>query len=103
MRTTLSVIKADVGSIGGHVAPSKKLLDTISRHVMGGMDGLLTDYYLGATGDDIAILMAHDKGVGNEEVHRLAWDAFNQGRDRDGQGRGALRRRPGPTGRFLQR
>jgi fructose 1,6-bisphosphate aldolase/phosphatase len=79
VRTTLSVIKADVGSIGGHVAPSKKLLDTISRHVMGGMDGLLTDYYLGATGDDIAILMAHDRGVGNEEVHRLAWDAFKAG------------------------
>jgi fructose 1,6-bisphosphate aldolase/phosphatase len=73
------VIKADVGSIGGHVAPSKKLLDTISRHVMAGMDGVLTDYYLGATGDDIAILMAHNKGVGNEEVHRLAWDAFKAG------------------------
>jgi fructose 1,6-bisphosphate aldolase/phosphatase len=79
VRTTLSVIKADVGSIGGHVAPSEKLLDTISRHVMGGMGGLLTDYYLGATGDDIAILMAHDRGVGNEEVHRLAWDAFKAG------------------------
>ena len=43
MRTTLSIIKADVGSIGGHVAPSEKLLDTVSRHVHAGMDGLLTD------------------------------------------------------------
>jgi fructose 1,6-bisphosphate aldolase/phosphatase len=33
MNTTLSLIKADVGSIGGHVAPSKHLLDTVSRHV----------------------------------------------------------------------
>jgi fructose 1,6-bisphosphate aldolase/phosphatase len=79
MNTTLSVIKADVGSIGGHVAPSKQLLDTVSRHVASGLDGLLSDYYLGATGDDIAILMVHDKGVGNEEVHRLAWDAFRAG------------------------
>jgi fructose 1,6-bisphosphate aldolase/phosphatase len=79
MRTTLSVIKADVGSIGGHVTPSEKLLDTISRHVLAGMDGLLTDYSLGATGDDIAILMVHDKGSGHEEVHRLAWEAFKAG------------------------
>jgi fructose 1,6-bisphosphate aldolase/phosphatase len=76
---TLSIIKADVGSIGGHVAPSKKLINTISRFVANGLDGLLTDYYLGTTGDDIAILMVHEKGVGDEEVHRLAWDAFKAG------------------------
>jgi fructose 1,6-bisphosphate aldolase/phosphatase len=79
MRTTLSIIKADVGSIGGHVAPSEKLLDTVSRHVHAGMDGLLTDYFLGATGDDMAILMVHDKGVSNEDVHLLAWNAFKAG------------------------
>ncbi len=79
MHTTLSIIKADVGSIGGHVAPSKQLVETISRHVADGLDGLLSDYYLGTTGDDIAILMVHDKGVGNEAIHRLAWDAFKAG------------------------
>ena len=30
MYTTLSIIKADVGSIAGHVTPGSKLLDTIS-------------------------------------------------------------------------
>ena len=79
MRTTLSIIKADVGSIGGHVAPSEKLLDTVSRYIHAGMDGLLTDYYLGATGDDMAILIVHDKGVSSEEVHLLAWNAFKAG------------------------
>lgn len=77
--TTLSIIKADVGSVGGHVSPSMSLVDTISRQVARGLDGLLTDYYLGHTGDDIAILMVHEKGVGSEEVHRLAWDAFKAG------------------------
>jgi fructose 1,6-bisphosphate aldolase/phosphatase len=84
---TLSIIKADVGSIGGHVAPSKQLLDTVSRHVASGLEGLFTDYYLGTTGDDIAILMVHDKGVGHEEVHRLAWDAFKAGTE-TAQGQG---------------
>lgn len=87
MGTTLSIIKADVGSIGGHVAPSKELLDTVSRHIHGEMDGLLTDYFLGCTGDDIAILMTHDKGIGNEEVHRLAWEAFKAGTE-TAQGQG---------------
>lgn len=79
MQITLSIIKADVGSIGGHVAPSKKLINAISQHVMDGMDDLLMDYRLGVTGDDIAILMSHDRGVGNPEIHRLAWDAFKAG------------------------
>jgi fructose 1,6-bisphosphate aldolase/phosphatase len=69
------------------VAPSERLIDTISRHVANGLDGLLTDYYLGATGDDIAILMVHEKGAGNEEVHRLAWEAFRAGTE-TAQGQG---------------
>lgn len=76
---TLSIIKADVGSIGGHVAPSKQLMETIDRFIAKGLDGLLSDYYLGSTGDDIAILMVHDKGIGDEGVHKLAWEAFKAG------------------------
>lgn len=79
MKTTLSIIKADIGSIGGHVAPSKKLVDTVSRHVAKGLNGLLSDYFVGHTGDDIAILMVHNKGTGHEGVHQLAWDAFQAG------------------------
>jgi fructose 1,6-bisphosphate aldolase/phosphatase len=78
MATTLSIIKADVGSIGGHVAPSKCLLDTVARTVAGGSD-LLSDFYVASTGDDVAILMVHEHGVGDPEVHRLAWDAFQAG------------------------
>jgi fructose 1,6-bisphosphate aldolase/phosphatase len=81
MQRTLSIIKADVGSIGGHVKPSKRLLETVRNHVADGMKGLLTDFFIGATGDDIAILMAHDRGTGDKEVHRLAWDALHAGAD----------------------
>ena len=31
MRITLSVIKADIGSIGGHITPSARLLDAVRR------------------------------------------------------------------------
>jgi fructose 1,6-bisphosphate aldolase/phosphatase len=33
MKLTLSVIKADIGSIGGHIAPSTRLLETVRRAV----------------------------------------------------------------------
>jgi fructose 1,6-bisphosphate aldolase/phosphatase len=33
MRLTLSVIKADVGSIGGHVAPSPNLIETVAQAI----------------------------------------------------------------------
>jgi fructose 1,6-bisphosphate aldolase/phosphatase len=87
MKTTLSIIKADVGSIGGHVTPSKKLLETVSRNIAAVVGSLLSDYTLGVTGDDIAILMVHDRGVGDEAIHRLAWDAFKAGTE-TAQGQG---------------
>ena len=33
MKTTLSVIKADVGSIGGHIKPSARLKHTVEEFV----------------------------------------------------------------------
>lgn len=79
--TTLSIIKADVGSIGGHVRPSESLLATVRNHIAEKGEGLISDFYIASTGDDIAILMVHDGGVGQPDVHRLAWDAFRAGTD----------------------
>ena len=31
------------------------------------------------TGDDIAILFSHTHGVGNDKIHKFAWDAFVAG------------------------
>jgi fructose 1,6-bisphosphate aldolase/phosphatase len=79
MKLTLSIIKADVGSIGGHIAPSRRLLDAVRRHIEAQGPGLLLDSHIGHTGDDVAILMTHTRGVADEQVHRLAWDAFLAG------------------------
>ena len=79
MRTTLSVIKADVGSIGGHIKPSQDLLKTVEDHVAEKGKSLIIDSHVGHTGDDIAILMSHTRGVGAADIHRLAWDAFTAG------------------------
>jgi len=78
-KITLSIIKADIGSIGGHIKPSQKLLETVENFIKEKGKGLLIDFYVGHTGDDIAILMTHKKGVLNEKIHKLCWDAFLAG------------------------
>ncbi|MEE2600777.1 MAG: fructose-1,6-bisphosphatase [Thermoproteota archaeon] len=75
---TISVIKADVGGIGGHTLPSDGLLNAIKNTVKGAGD-LLIDHYIGYCGDDTHIVMAHTHGVNNKDIHQLAWDAFMAG------------------------
>jgi len=80
LKITVTVIKADVGGIGGHTRPSDGLLNavrnTVRTHVRKDGKGLLIDTYIGYCGDDIHIVMTHTKGVDNKEIHQLAWNAF---------------------------
>ena len=78
-KITLSIIKADIGSIGGHLKPSQKLVQTVEDHIKTKGKGLIIDSYIGYTGDDIAILTTHQKGVLNEKIHQLCWEAFLAG------------------------
>ena len=78
-KITISVIKADIGSIGGHIKPSKELIQTVENYIKRKKKGLIIDFYIGHTGDDIAILTTHKKGVLNSKIHKLCWDAFVAG------------------------
>jgi len=77
MQITLSAIKADVGSIGGHTQPSERMLAAVRQDVEAATaSGLLIDGFVAHTGDDIAIIMSHTEGEGAEKIHRFAWDCF---------------------------
>jgi len=78
MKITVSVIKADVGGVGGHTKPSDGLIQAIRDTVKKSSD-LLIDYYIGYCGDDTHIIMSHTHGVDNEKIHKMAWDAFMAG------------------------
>ena len=78
MKVTVSVIKADVGGIGGHTRPSDELLNAVKKTVKNA-GNLLIDSYIGYCGDDVHIVMTHTKGVDNKEIHQLAWNAFSEG------------------------
>jgi fructose 1,6-bisphosphate aldolase/phosphatase len=78
MKITVSVIKADVGGIGGHTRPSDGLLAAVRKTVENSKQ-LLIDYYIGYCGDDVHIVMTHTKGVDNKQIHEMAWKAFEAG------------------------
>ena len=78
MKITVSVIKADVGGIGGHTRPSDGLIEAVRKTIKASED-LLIDYYIGYCGDDVHIVMSHTHGVDNNDIHKLAWDAFMAG------------------------
>lgn len=78
MKITVSVIKADVGGVGGHTRPSDGLIEAVRKTVKAS-EHLLVDYYIGYCGDDVHIVMSHTHGTDNNEIHKLAWDAFMAG------------------------
>jgi len=78
VKITVSVIKADVGGVGGHTKPSDGLIEAVRNTVKNSAD-LLIDYYIGYCGDDVHIVMSHTHGVENQKIHKLAWDAFMAG------------------------
>ncbi|MDR0912842.1 MAG: fructose-1,6-bisphosphatase [Methanobrevibacter sp.] len=76
-KTTISVIKADVGSVSGHGVAHPELLDICDEVLNDALEtGLLNDYYITRCGDDIDMIMTHRNGEENEEVHKTAFDAF---------------------------
>ena len=76
-KITVSLIKADVGSIAGHSRPHPKMMEVASMALAKGVkDGLLLDYYVTRCGDDMELLMTHRNGENHKGVHEVAWNAF---------------------------
>lgn len=78
-KTTISLIKCDVGSLAGHHVVPKPLLDIAEKNLREAKKkGLINSYYVFNVGDDIELLMVHDMGESNTEIHRLAWETFQE-------------------------
>ena len=83
MKTTVSVIKADIGSVSGHCVAHPELMDICDEVLNEALEaGIIKDYYISRCGDDIDLIMTHDKGEENEEVHKTAYDAFMKATER---------------------
>lgn len=80
-RMTVSIIKADIGSVGGHITPSDALLEAVISFMEEHDQDLLTDFAVHCIGDDISLLMVHAHGDNNPNVHKLGLDCLNHGAD----------------------
>lgn len=80
---TMSIFKADIGSSLGHTIPPT-LLMTLARAYLdyAKSKGWIRDYLMQEglpmfrVGDDIEIVISHDKGIDEREIHGVAWRAF---------------------------
>jgi fructose 1,6-bisphosphate aldolase/phosphatase len=79
---TISSIKADIGGYVGHSASHPDILAVGNEELQKAkQSGLLIDFHVSYCGDDMFLIMTHDRGIDNEEVHKLAWDTFVKGTD----------------------
>lgn len=76
-KVTVSVIKADVGSVVGHSRPHPSMMQA-AKEILADRQkqGVLEDFFVTRVGDDINLFMTHYKGEGNKEIHGAAWDCF---------------------------
>ncbi|MCS7115628.1 MAG: fructose-1,6-bisphosphatase [Candidatus Bathyarchaeota archaeon] len=78
-KTTISLIKCDVGSLAGHHVVPKPLLNIAEKNLKEAKEnGLINSYYVFNVGDDLELLMVHEMGESNPEVHKLAWETFQE-------------------------
>ncbi len=78
MKVTVSVIKADIGSLVGHhrvFEECKRTAETMLQKAK--KRKLIRDFHVTSCGDDLELIMTHTKGVDHAEIHRLAWNVFN--------------------------
>ena len=82
-KTTISIIKSDVGSLAGHHVVPKPLLDIGKKRLKEAQnEGLINSHYVFNAGDDLELLMVHQKGESNPKIHKLAWNIFKEAADK---------------------
>jgi fructose 1,6-bisphosphate aldolase/phosphatase len=77
MKLTLSVIKADIGGYVGHSSSHPQVLEKAEQCMAPAKKkGLLIDYHVTRCGDDLQLIMTHQKGEDSSEIHELGWETF---------------------------
>lgn len=82
-KTTISLIKCDVGSLAGHHVVPKPLFKIAEKNMENAAaQGIINNYFVFNAGDDLELLMLHEKGEQNPIVHKLAWNTFKEAADK---------------------
>ncbi|MDY6906750.1 MAG: fructose-1,6-bisphosphate aldolase/phosphatase [Chloroflexota bacterium] len=76
---TLSVIKADIGGYVGHSSSHPLVLEKAHECLERERGKMLVDFCVTNCGDDLQLIMTHERGVEDEAIHKLAWNTFLDG------------------------
>ncbi len=76
MKTTISVIGAGVGSFPGRSRVHPRLLEEAAKRLKEQEGGLLIDSFVTRCGDGLELVMTHARGIGDEEIRRLACEVL---------------------------
>jgi fructose 1,6-bisphosphate aldolase/phosphatase len=71
--------KADIGGVGGHIAPHPVVMAAVAKYILEHNEGQILSFFVSSTGDDIAVSGVTPLGLNNPELHKLTWDAFETG------------------------
>ncbi len=78
-KVTISIIKCDVGSLAGHHIVPQPLFDIAEKNMKKAEnEGIINNHFVFNAGDDLELLMAHERGEQNSEIHKLAWNTFKE-------------------------
>jgi fructose 1,6-bisphosphate aldolase/phosphatase len=82
-RTTVSIIKCDVGSLAGHYIVPRPLFEIAEKNLKEAVKkAVINNFYVFNAGDDLELLMLHEKGEQNHDIHKIAWDTFKEAADK---------------------
>lgn len=74
---TLSIIKADTGGFVGHSSVHPEMLASSAEAVgRARASGLIVDGQVAACGDDVSLIMTHQRGADSPDIHDFAWQTF---------------------------
>jgi fructose 1,6-bisphosphate aldolase/phosphatase len=79
MKVTISLIKADVGSLVGHHRVHPRQIEAAQESLeKAKVLGTILDYYVFNCGDDLELLITHEEGENSSRIHELAWNTFKK-------------------------
>jgi fructose 1,6-bisphosphate aldolase/phosphatase len=82
-KTTVSLIKCDVGSLAGHYIVPEPILNIAEKNLTQAQEtGLINSHYVFNAGDDLQLLMVHTRGESDPEIHQLAYNTFREAADK---------------------
>lgn len=74
---TITIAKADVGSIGGHGTAPGVMLEAVAEIWMeAAQRGEILDFFITRVGDDISVTVTHGRGKDDRRIHELIWNGF---------------------------